>query len=199
MMLPAAGAGAQDQPAAPAGTGCVAVMPATVSGGDGNAVAAGEAVRDLLVSYLSGPSLEAVALTSKLRVHGVQEAQQRQCAWLVTMTLTLKRGGGGAGVGRVLGNAASTAAWYIPGGSAGAAVARGVSAGTASAIGEMAESTRAKDEARLQWTLVTLGGKSIASASSAREEKLKASSHGEDILSPLVQRSAEKLVEIVLK
>jgi hypothetical protein len=188
-----AAARAQDAPppAQPA-TPCVAVMPATVTGVDGDAATASLAVRDLFVTYLSGPALQLVPLESRVRPQALAEARQKGCAWLVTATVNRKRSGGGSNaLGRIVGGAASTAAWHIPGSSAGAAVARGVGAGAAHAVESMATSTRAKDELKLDWTLASIaGGPSPVS----RSDKLKASSDGEDLLTPLVQKAAEAIV-----
>lgn len=189
---------AQD-PAPPAtkpAAACVGVMAATVTGVGGNAAESGEALRDLLVSFLSGPSMQPVALESRVRVQAIEEAKQKGCAYVVTTTATMKRGGGNS-FGRVVGQAAGNAAWYIPGGSGAAAAGRAVSYGTARALGDMAATTRSKDEMRLEWTVTSLApGARPASPSS---EKLKASSDGEDLLSPLVQRAAESIVETVMK
>ncbi len=72
-----------------------------------------------------------------------------------------------------------------------------MSAGTARTLGNMAATTRAKDEMRSQWTVTSLA--EGARPASPRSEKLKASSDGEDLLTPLVQRAAENIVETVLK
>lgn len=196
LVLPAV-ASAQEAPTPnrPAGV-CVAVMPATVTGVEGNAAEAGAALRDLLVSFLTGPSLQPLALDARVRVQAIEEARQKGCAYIVTTAAVRKRGGNG-GLGRVLGQAAGNAAYYIPGGSGAAAIARGVSAGAARALGDMAATTRAKDEMRLEWTVTAL----VVNARPAapRSEKLKASSDGEDLLTPLVHRAAESIVETVLK
>jgi hypothetical protein len=192
-VLPAADRGQEAATPSPAGTGCVAVMPAAVSGVEGDAAAMGTAVRDLFVTYLSGPALQLSPLDSRVRPQAVQEARQKGCGHLVTATLTRKRSGGGSNaLGRIVGGAAGTAAWHIPATSAGAAVARGVGVGAAHAVEAIATGTRAKDELRIEWALAPLaGGRPLL----ARDEKLKASSDGEDLLTPLVQRAAEAIVE----
>ncbi len=175
---------------------CVGVMAATVTGVGGNAAESGEALRDLLVSFLSGPSMQPVALESRVRIQAIEEAKEKGCAYVVTTTATMKRGSSNS-FGRVLGQAAGNAAWYIPGGSGAAAAGRAVSAGTARALGDMAATTRSKDEMRLEWTVTSLAAG--ARPGSPRSEKLKASADGEDLLSPLVQRAAEAIVETAMK
>ncbi|MEO5894342.1 MAG: hypothetical protein ABIS06_01430 [Vicinamibacterales bacterium] len=182
----------QEPAARPASGVCIAVMAAAVTGVDGNAAEAGAAARDLLVSFLTGPSMQPIALESRVRLQAVEEAKQKNCAHVVTLALSRKRSGG-SGLGRALGQAAGTAAWYVPGGSGAAWIARGVTAGAARALGDLASTTRAKDEMRLDWTLTS------STKPATHTDKQKASSDGEDLLTPLVQRAAESIVETVLK
>lgn len=182
----------------PPGAPCVAVMPATVTGVDGNAADAGTAVRDVFVSFLSGPSMQPVPLEARVRQLAIEEAKQKNCAYFVSASLSRKRGGGGSAFGQALGRAAGTAAWYVPGAAGvGGAVVRGLSVGAAEAMQQIASSTRAKDEVRLEWTLTPLSSPSASPTS--KNDKLKASSDGEDLLTPLVQRAAETIVQTVLK
>lgn len=191
LTLLACGSVLAQQPAPQTAPGlCVAIMAATVTGVDGNAAEAGTAARDLFVSFLTGPSIQPMALESRVRMQAVEEAKQKGCMHVVTLALSRKRSGG-SGLGRALGQAAGTAAWYVPGGSGAAAVARGVTAGAARALGDLASTTRAKDEMRLDWTLTT--------KPATHTDRQKASSDGEDLLTPLVQRAAESIVETVLK
>ena len=99
------------EPAAPvkAAPACIAVMAASVTGVDGNAAEAGDALRDLMISFLTGPSMEPVALEARVRPLALEEAKQKGCAYFITTTAARKRGGGGGGFGRVLGQAAETA------------------------------------------------------------------------------------------
>ena len=179
-------------PAAPAG--CIAIMAATVTGVDGNAAEAGTAVRDVFISFLSGPSMAPVALESRVRQLAVEEARQQNCAYMVTASLTRKRSGGG-GLAKALGHAAGTAAWYVPGAAAGAVVGA-LSVGAAQAVQDITSSTRAKDEMRLEWSLTSLATQKSAANSN---DKRKATSDGEDLLTPLIQRAAESIVAVVIK
>ena len=189
-------AGAPQDPApGAASVVCVSVMPATMTGVAGNAAESGAAARDLLISFLSGPRLKTTTLDSRVRVQAVEEARQKDCGHMVTMALSLKRSGGGGGFGRVLGEAAGTAAWHIPGGSATASIARGVGVGAARAIGDIAAATRAKDELKLEWSLSPLA----SGRPTTKSDKLKAKSDGEDLLTPLVQRAAESIAEVLIK
>jgi hypothetical protein len=175
-------------------TSCIGVIMPSVQGAQGSATAAATAARDLFIAYLSGPSMQVVPLDARLTVHGLEEARQKQCGRVLIVTLTQKRSGGGGGaLGRVVGQAGTTAAWHLPGGSAAAAAARTAAAAGSQAASELASGTRAKDEMKLDWKIVSSAdGKAAGSGS----EKAKAGSDGEDILTPLVQKSSEAIVVI---
>lgn len=182
----------------PSVPGCIGIMAASVTGLDGDAVGAGNAVRDLFVTFLTGPSMQPVVLEARVRQLAVEEAKAKNCAYLVAASVSRKRGGGSSAFGAALGRAAGTAAWHVPGGAGvGGAVVRGVSVGAAEAVQQMTSSTRAKDEIRIEWTLTALSSPSPPAAS--KKDKLKASSDGEDLLTPLVARAAEVIVRTVLK
>jgi hypothetical protein len=184
----------QDPAAAVQSTSCIGVIMPAVQGAQGSATAAATAARDLFIAYLTGPSMQVVPLDARLTVHGLEEARQKQCGRVLIVTMTQKRSGGGGGsLGRVLGQAGTTAAWHLPGGSAGAAAARTAAAAGSQAASELASGTRARDEMKLDWKIVSSAdGKPAGSGS----EKAKANADGEDILTPLVQKSAEAIVTV---
>lgn len=188
---------AQEPGASPGSAVCVAVMAATMTGVEGDAAAAGTAVRDLFVTFLTGPSIRPLPLESRLRVQAVEEAKQKNCSYFIHVSLSRKPGGDGGGLGAALGRAAGTAAWYVPGAAGAGRVVRGVSVATAQVVGELASTTRAKDELKIEWSLTATDQQ--GRIPSPRSEKLKARSHGEDLLTPLVQRASEAVAETVLK
>jgi hypothetical protein len=134
-----------------------------------------------------------MALDARLASQEMPEAKQKGCASLLVATLTRKRGGGGL-LGQVIGQAGSTAAWQIPGGSATAAVTRGAAAAGAQAVSTLAHNTRAKDEMRLEFRLTGTDARQVMKT---KAEEAKASVDGEDLLTPLVQRAAESIVAAV--
>src|SRR5258708_27858324 len=106
---------AQDTPAAPsnADAACVAIVMPSVDGvEDSTAVAA--SVRSLFQSYLTGPSLRSIALDAKLVSQATQEAKQKQCPRLLTVSLSRKAGSSGGHKLGAISQAAGTAASYIP-------------------------------------------------------------------------------------
>src|SRR5215210_1382835 len=84
----------------PQTTPCIGVMAATVTGVDGNAADAGKAVRDVFISFLTGPSMQPVPLEARVRQLAIEEAKQKHCVYVVVASLSRKRSGGGSAFGR---------------------------------------------------------------------------------------------------
>jgi hypothetical protein len=170
---------------------CIALVLPSVQGVEGSATDAGNAVRDLLTSYLNGPSVQALALEARLRAQAIEEARQKQCPNVVIATLTRKQGGGGV-LAKTLAGSAGTAAWSLPGGTTvGSAIARSTAIAGAQAAATLASSTKAKDEMRLEYTLLASDG---APRGGPRTQKARATADREDLLTPLVERAAADIV-----
>jgi hypothetical protein len=184
---------AQEPSSPPRPPACIAVVLPSVQGVEGDATAIGASLRDLFASFLKGPSLEVVRLESRLASHAFDEARLKQCPLVLTATMTRKRDGGGGGhvLGNVIGQAGSSAAWGLPMGSVGAAAVRGATVATTQAIGELASSTKARDEVRLDYKLTAIDGKAVLVP---KTDKAKAQADGEDLLTPMVERAAEAIV-----
>ncbi len=184
-------AAAQDPQPAP--LACVAIVMPSFEGAEGNATQMATAVRDLFASYLTGPSMRAVALDARLPSQAAEEARQKQCRHLLVVKLTQKHHGRSV-LGNAVAQAAGTAAWYIPGGGAAGAVVRGTAAGAAQAVSVIADSTHAKDEVQMQYSLT---GSSDGSALLAKTDKAQAHADHEDLLTPLVERAATAIAAAV--
>jgi hypothetical protein len=181
---------------APPTAACIAIVLPSVQGIDGSAGDVSGALRQLLTSYLTGPSLKAVALEARLQSQAVEEARQKGCGHILTTTLTRKRARGGL-LGKALGQAAGTAAWYVPGvASTGGAMARGAVIAGAQAVSTVASSTKAKDEMRLDYGFSSLDE---ASKVTPVTLKAKAATDGEDLLTPLAEKTAEAVAAAVSK
>ena len=186
------------QETAPAGASdqaCVALVMPSATGIDGDATAFSISLRDLFASYLNGPSIRAIILDARLPSQAIEEARQKQCAFVLLTTIKRKRDGG-SGWGRAIGQAAGSAAYYgIPyGGGAAAAAARGAAVAGAHAISSMASSTRVKDEVTLEYRV---GTPDAVMRTAPKTEKAKAKSDGEDLLTPLVENAANAVAAIV--
>jgi hypothetical protein len=174
---------------APAASTCIAIMLPSAKGIDGDATAAGATVRELIAAFLRGPSIGIVLLESRLAAHAMEEAREKSCGRILTAAIERKRGGGGL-LGRIVGQAGTTAAWSIPGGTAASAIARGATVAAAQATAEIAASTKARDEMRLTFTLTAQDGRVELGP---KTQKAKAANDGEDLVTPLVQSAAEAI------
>jgi hypothetical protein len=176
--------------APPSTVGCVAVAMPTVQGVPGSAAEAAVGVRDLIVSYLTGPSLKVVVLESRLASEAAIEAKQQGCEPLLVSTLTRKSGG--KLLMKTLGHAAGAAAWMVPGGgSVAAAAAQAATAAGLQTVSVLASSTKAKDEVRLEYRLQSAAGQVQFGP---KTERQRATTDGEDLLTPVVMRAAEAIV-----
>jgi hypothetical protein len=75
-------------------------------------------------------------------------------------------------------------------------VARGAVIAGAQAAADIATTTKAKDELRIEYRLVSTDGRVIVKP---KEERAKASVDGEDLLTPLVQTVSESIASAVIK
>lgn len=100
----------------------------------------------------------------------MDEARQAECDYVLSSSLTVKKGGGSM-FGRAIGNIAGAATGIPVGAASGAAI-------------------KAKDEVTLVYKLEPIGqGKQSLS----NTEKAKASRDGEDVIQPLVQKASETI------
>ncbi|MEZ5288673.1 MAG: hypothetical protein R2712_28470 [Vicinamibacterales bacterium] len=165
---------------------CIALPLPTLRGADGDGPDLASGLRDLVASFLKGPSLRTVALEARLPAQALEEARAQECGTVLTIALTRKRGG--RGLGRVIGDAAGSAAWHMPyGGSSAAstAVRSAAIAGTA-AVSSVASNTRVRDELQIEYRLTSDAGAALSEG----KDRVKAASDGEDLVTPLVERMA---------
>jgi hypothetical protein len=160
------------------------------------AIDASEALRNTFAGFLNGPSVEIVALSARLPQQAIEEAKQSQCDYILFSGLMQKKGGSGM-FGKVVGNVAGAAGSVIPyGGGAGEIAARtAVTAVYTTAT--IAGSVKAKDELTLEYNLLEVEGdqKQVLSNTS----KAKAKTDGEDVITPLVEKAAQTIVNTVRK
>ena len=185
------GAWSQSPKSTPAGPiHCIAIANPALEGLPGNAVEAANGVRDLFVSYLTGPSVKVVALDAKLPSLAAEEAKQKSCEPL--LFVTVRRKTNNHGFFKALGQAAGTSSWSLPGGStAASATARAGAAGGLQAASSMAQSTKAKDEVSLEYRLQSADGQMQFGP---QTERRTAKTDGEDLLTPLVEHAAEAII-----
>ena len=167
----------------------------TVQMNAGNPAQAAVALRDGFAGFLNGPSIEVVTLSARLPSQAMEEARQSQCDYILSASMTVKKGGGGGMFGRAIGNIAGSAAGHIPGGgSATTGAARSAAITGVYSTAAIANSIKAKDEVTLEYKLNQV---ETAKTSITNKDKAKASADGEDVISPLVQKAAEAIVATV--
>lgn len=194
MLLPYTAAAALER----ADTTRICLAPATVEASTGDATSVVNAVRETLTSFLTGPTLAVQPLTSRLSSQVRTEAKQANCRYLLLTTVKQQHKSGSHILGRAAGEAVHEGAWRAAGsvGSTAASVAASAAAGAASgAVWDMSSSVKAHDELTLTYRLEGAGGEVLAE----KTEKQKASSDGEDLLTPLAQRAAEAVAAAVSK
>jgi hypothetical protein len=135
-----------------------------------------------------------VALGARLAEQAVEEARQQDCPTVLTITLTRKQSGGGA-FGRALGDAAGAAAWHMPyGSSAATTAARSAAMAGSAAVSSIASNTRAKDEWQIEYRLAN-GQSTLRNGN----DRAKAKTDGEDLVTPLVERMASAIAAAIAR
>lgn len=161
----------------------------------GNTDAATDAVRGTFASFLTGPSLAVKPLTSRLASQVREEAKSAECPYLLLTTFKQERTGGHTVLGRAATGAVQEGAWnvLVSTRSTPTKVAAGAALSGAAATREVVSSFRAKDELTLGYRLEAQDGRVLLDKS----EKRKASTDGEDVLTPLVERASESIVTAI--
>lgn len=154
-----------------------------------------DAIRGVLVAFMSGPMVEVVPLDSRIPVNIEAEAKMKNCDLVLYSTLTLKKTGGTSRLGGFLKKIAPAAALIALTGGAGVALATAaqVSAGVA---GEVTAEHRKKDKITFEYKLVKVGG-ALPVVANVIEDKAKEDS--EDVLTPMLAENAEVIVIAALR
>jgi hypothetical protein len=176
-------------------TARVCLAPASVQIAAGNSDAAIDAVRGTFTTFLTGPSLAVKPLTSRLTSQVREEAKSAGCPYLLLTTFKHERKGGHSVLGQAASGAVQEGAWTVMTStrSTPTKIAAGAAVSAAGATREVVSSFRAKDELTLGWRLEAPDGKVLVDKS----EKRKASSDGEDLLTPLVEHASESIVTAI--
>ncbi|HET9710598.1 MAG TPA: hypothetical protein VFP64_01910 [Pyrinomonadaceae bacterium] len=161
----------------------------------GNAAQTAEAVRNGFAQYLQGPSIEVMPLTATMASSVIEEARQKQCDYVLYVSMTVKKGGGGGMFGRAIGNIAGSAAGHIPGGgSAATGAARSAVLTGVYTTAAIAANIKAKDELSLEYKLDKTENASTVLTNTG---KAKAKSDGDDILTPVIESAAQTIVSTI--
>lgn len=150
------------------------------------------AVQNTLGEYLKGTKIEIVVLEAKLQSLLENEAKQKECDFVLTATVSHKKGGGG-GFGGMFGQAIANGIGKTGIGQTGSTVgnvAGQVATQTIVSAAAVSENVKAKDEITLDVSMKQTGGAAVLT----KQFKAKAKSAGEDIISPVVEQAAEAIV-----
>ena len=198
-LLPAVPGHARAQAQARADTTWICFAPTIVEENSGNATQAMDAARETFTSYLTGPSLATHPLKAKLESQVRQEAKQADCPFLLLTTLKhVQKKSGGSVFGKMAAGAAQQGAWEagMASGSAAGRVAGQAAYGAAGqAAYNYAVAVHNKDEITLKYRLEKADGTVLLE----KEDKRKAKSDGEDLLTPMVQQASEAIATTVSK
>jgi len=161
----------------------------------GNAAQTAEAVRNGFAQYLQGPSIEVMPLSAMLASSVIEEARQKQCDYVLYVSMTVKKGGGGGMFGRAIGNIAGSAAGHIPGGgSAATGAARSAVITGVYTTAAITANIKARDDLSLEYKLDKTENASNVLTNTG---KAKAKSDGDDILTPVIESAAQTIVSTI--
>jgi hypothetical protein len=186
----------------------IGVAPPDAQLGQGNNAGAdfSTPIRNVVVSLMAGPAVEIAPLESHVPLQLQAEAQQKQCDYILYSGVVVKHSSGG-GFGKFM-KIGSTAASFNPAvmmtKSVGSIVAAQGAAVAASqiaaqqmqqqAVSQLAGfngQIKSKDDVTVQYQLIT-----TAQSTSVLQKTLqgKAKSDGEDVLTPLLQQTANAVL-----
>jgi hypothetical protein len=184
-------AAAQDAVAA---TARICIAPATVESAP-SAADAMTTIRDAFTNLLIGPGITPVPLQAKLRALVHDEAKQSNCSFLLLPTFKHVHKTSGSGIlGKAAIGAVQAGSYEVGASSAATRVAAGAARNAANqAALHYAYNVKTKDEMTLSYRFESATGQLLSEDKSSRN----AESDGDDLLTPLVQKAAEKIVSVV--
>jgi len=167
-------------------------------------------IRNSIVLLMDGPAVEIAALDSRVPIQLQAEAQQKQCDFILLSAVAVKHGSSG-GFGRFMkmaGPVASMTPLGAVGRGMGGAVAAQAASAAASAAAMSAQQQavsqlagfnnqiKQKDDVTVQYQLVQTGQTAPRIQNSLQA---KAKADGEDVLTPLLQQTANAVLTEVTK
>jgi hypothetical protein len=159
-------------------------------------------IRNSMVLLMSGPAVEIAALDSHIPMQLQAEAQQKQCDFIMFSAVSVKHGSGG-GFGKFMKMAAPVASMATPMAAMGKGMGGAVAAQAASAAAMTAQQQamsqlsgfnqqiKNKDDVTVQYSLVQTGQ---TAPRIQNQLQGKAKSDGEDVLTPLLQQTANAVL-----
>ncbi len=190
----------------------VGIAPPEAQLGQGNNAGADYStpIRGAIVAMMSGPAVEVVALDSHAPMQVQAEAQQKHCDYVLFSSVAVKHSSGG-GFGKFM-KMASPIANMTPMGMMAHGMGSAVAMTAASAAASVAQQQmqqqamsqlasfngqiKSKDDVTVQYQLIPTGQTTPRIQNSLQG---KAKSDGEDVLTPLIQQTANTVLTEVTK
>jgi hypothetical protein len=167
----------------------------TTGGGTGDQ---GEAasLRTALTSFLAGSNIETIELKARLDTLALNEAQRRECDFVLYTTLLRKRNGSSSGGGPLNSIMGSVGTGGVGTKVPGARKATEITNEAARVGSTIATFNKANDEITFEYKLVTsVGARPVATKST----KAKVKSDGEDVLTPMIESAAQAILDATVK
>jgi hypothetical protein len=161
-----------------------------------NATELAGAIQNSLGEHLKGTKIELVQIEADFASAIESEAAQKECDYVLYVTASHKKGGGGFGMFSKIAPALGSVVTGASMGSRTGQVAGTVASTTIYTAAGTAGSVKSKDELTLDIKLNATNG---GAAALAKVYKMKAKSDGEDIISPLVEQAATAILVAVGK
>lgn len=153
------------------------------------------AIQNSLGQHMRSTKIEIVSIDAKLASAQLDEARQKDCDYVLSITASHKKGGGGFGFGKMLGQVVGQTGLGATGSTAGN-IAAGIAAKTIVSAANLSGNIRSKDELTLDFKLQPTGENGTAIS---RQLRTKARSDGEDIISEAVEQMAQAIINTAAK
>ncbi|HEX8246541.1 MAG TPA: hypothetical protein VF599_00025 [Pyrinomonadaceae bacterium] len=165
-----------------------------VSVGEGiDAQQFGAGIQNSLLEYLKSPDVEIVVIEAKLPTAIEAEVKEKAIDYLISATVSHKKGSGGLGmfgkIAPVLGQVAPMAGI---GGSVAGQIAGSVATTAIVTAASMSQNVKAKDSIELNVSMQRASDKSVVLT---KQFKDKAKSNGQDIITPLIEQTAQAVID----
>lgn len=172
----------------------ICLAPATAEASVGNNGELVGAVRESFTTFLTGPSVAVTPLEARLIGQVREEAKQSQCPYVLFPTVRHERKGTGF-LGRVAAGAIQSGAWEAAGAARSSSARVLAGAASAGAASYSAFSwIKSRDVLDLEYRLEAGDGHVLVE----KKSQNKASSDGQDLLTPLVQSASENIMSTVV-
>jgi hypothetical protein len=174
----------------------ICLAPASVEASAGSSATLISAVRETFTTFLTGPSLEVKALTSRLTSQLREEAKLANCPYLLLTTVKHVHKTGRSALRQMAAAAAAHSAASVgaaSGSTAGRIVGNAAAGAATEAAYGYATSVRNQDELTLSYRLESAGGNVIVN----KKEKRKARSDAEDLLTPVTEKASEAIAAAI--